>query len=176
MPNIYHYLRDLQYSFRVTNKAIASGLFVGLITSVGTATISQAQSYNPEALINRTRQPAAKVTLVNLNQAQQLYYTQHGKFAASIAQMSVGIDPNTKDFRYQTLPLGNQTQMVMMNAIAKRPGVKSYTGAVSAIRTSRGSTTVTIICETASPSSKPPARPIRNRAGQLACAAGSRRI
>ncbi|HEY9875133.1 MAG TPA: type IV pilin-like G/H family protein [Candidatus Obscuribacterales bacterium] len=174
MPNIYHYLRDLQYSFRVTNKAIASGLFLGLITSLGPAAISQAQSF--EALANRTRQTTAKVTLANLNKAQQLYYTQHGKFAASIAQMSVGINPNTNDFRYQTLPLGNQTQMVMMNAIAKRLGVRSYTGAVSAIKNNRGSTTVTIICETVSPSSKPPARPIRNRTGQLACAAGSRPI
>jgi len=176
MPNIYHYLRDLQYSFRVTNKAIASGLFLGLITSLGTAAISQAQSYNPEALVNRARQPAGRAYIVNLNRAQQVYYNQNGKFAASIAQLSIGIDPNTKDYSYRTMPMGNQTERVMINAIAKRPGLKSYTGAVFAIKNNRGSITVAAICETNRPTSKAPTMPTRKPSGQIQCPAGSRKI
>jgi hypothetical protein len=66
----------------------------------------------------------------------------------------------------------------MMNAIAKRPGLKSYTSAVFVVKRRNETTTVTGICETNSNSSTPPTMPIlpRSSSTEVQCPAGSRRV
>lgn len=127
---------------------------------------------------NTARQPDARTNIGAMTRAQQAYFLEYNKFARDIKDLGVGIDPETDDYRYRIVPQANQSQRVMMNAIAKRPGLKSYTSAVFVVKKKNESLTVTGICETNSPSSTPPAMPILPKSGStdIQCSAGSRRV
>lgn len=131
-----------------------------------------------QAQTNTPRSPEARVNIGAMSRAQQAYFLENNKFARDIRDLGIGIDSETDDYRYRIVPQGNQTQRVMMNAIAKRPGLKSYTSAVFVIKRRNESLTVTGICETNSNSSTPPAMPILPRSGstEVQCPAGSRRV
>lgn len=131
-----------------------------------------------QAQTSTTRPTDAKTNLGAMTRAQQAYFLEYNKFARDIKDLGIGIDPETDDYRYRILPQANQTQRVMMNAIAKRSGLKSYTSAVFVIKKKNESVTVTGICETNSPSSNPPAMPILPKSGStdIQCPAGSRRV
>ncbi len=62
----------------------------------------------------------------------------------------------------------------MMTAQAKRPELKSYTGAVVVVKQNGEDLTVAGICETDEPSSTPPAMPTHQKdTGEFSCPAGS---
>jgi hypothetical protein len=114
-----------------------------------------------------------------MNRAQQAYYLEFSKFAPEIKELGIGINPETENYRYQVLPQANQNQIVMMTAQAKRPRLRSYTGAVFVVKTNGDELiTVTAICETDVPSSTPPAMPTapQNATAGIQCATGSHRL
>lgn len=131
-----------------------------------------------QAQTNTPRQPEARVNMGAMTRAQQAYFLEKNKFARDIKDLGIGIDSETDDYRYRIVPQGNQTQRVMINAIAKRPGLKSYTSAVFVVKKKNESLTIAGICETNSNSSTPPAMPILPRSGstEVQCPAGSRRV
>jgi hypothetical protein len=112
-----------------------------------------------------------------MNRAQQAFYLENEKFGPAIEDLGIGIKPESENYRYQIVPQGNQTQNVMMTAQAKRPELRSYTGAVFVVKDGNELLTVAGICETDAPSSTPPTMPTApsNTQGRwkIQCPAGS---
>jgi hypothetical protein len=101
------------------------------------------------------------------------------KFATTLAQLALGIEPDTNNYRYRIVRQPQSSRSAITTAQAKLSGRKSYTGAVFVVSVNRQKTiTIAGICETDKPSTKPPAipKPPKNSSGQIQCPAGSRRI
>jgi hypothetical protein len=125
---------------------------------------------------NKAREAEGRQNLGSMNRAQQAYYLESSKFATTIEELGIGIKPETENYRYQVLPQANQNQSVMMTAQAKRPRLRSYTGAVFLVKINGEDLIVAGICETDEPSSTPPAMPTapRNGTSEIQCPAGSK--
>ncbi|MBW4648258.1 MAG: type IV pilin-like G/H family protein [Kastovskya adunca ATA6-11-RM4] len=133
---------------------------------------------DPEAQANDSRQEEAKVYVGALNRAQQAYYIEYGKFAQTIEDLGIGIEPETSDYRYEIVPQDDSQQSVIIAATAKRPESTSLTGAVFLVEVDEEDLTIAGICETEAPSSTPPAMPTisSDQAGEIQCPAGSRLV
>ena len=94
-----------------------------------------------------------------MNRAQQAFYLENEKFGTTIEELGIGIEPEDENYRYQVVPQGDQAQSVMMTAQAKRPELRSYTGAVFVLKGGDEGVTFAWICETDAPSATPPAMP-----------------
>ncbi len=187
-------LPKLLVRFPITRKLILSSLLLGLLSTLSTGAIAQPaktpvvaqilQKVSDEVdvaeLQHRLKAQGSagegKRNMGAMNRAQQAYYLEKEKFATTIKELGIGIKLETENYRYQILPQGNQRERVMMTARAKRPELRSYTGAVFAVKT-RGKDIITLagICETDKPSSTPPAMPATPRKGmaEFQCPAGS---
>jgi len=116
-------------------------------------------------------QSEAKTYIMHLVRAQLSYRIENIKFAGTINKLQTGIPSDTENYHYQVLPQGNGDQRVMMTAIPKRHGLKSYTGAVFILK--NGQTTGGI-CETNQTSFSAPVMPKIDKSGRFQCSAGSR--
>jgi Type IV pilin-like G and H, putative len=122
-------------------------------------------------------QEAARRYVGSMSRAQQAYFLENNKFAKKMEEL--GLDkPIETDYRYQIVSQGNGTQQVMATGQAQKPGLKSYTGAVFAIKTPEGEmTAIAAICETKVASQRPPVPPklvsAPNQFPQIACSADS---
>jgi type II secretory pathway pseudopilin PulG len=142
-------------------------------TLPGNAQVSDLQSQ-----VNRAQQSEGKQYVGSMNRVQQAYYLENQKFANEINELGIGIKPETENYRYRIVPQGNSTQSVMMTAQAKRPELRSYTGAVFVVKDNNENLTIAAICETDQPSSTPPAMPIApsNIKTPIQCPSGSHRL
>ncbi|NEQ26958.1 MAG: hypothetical protein F6K28_49645, partial [Microcoleus sp. SIO2G3] len=132
-------------------------------------------------LINQDAQKPedeAKNYMYALTQVQQAHYLEQGKFAKEIEEVSIGLRTETESYRYQIVPQGDNTQSVMITAVAKDAQLPSYTGAVFVTQVNGKLTPVAQICETAQPSTSPPAMPTAPTGGssEIQCPAGSRSL
>ncbi len=132
-----------------------------------------------ERKTNEAREAEGKLNIGAMNRAQQAFQLEYEKFGTTIEDLGIGIKPETENYRYQIVPQGNQRDSVMMTAQAKRPELRSYTGAVFVVKTNGDELiTVTAICETDAPSSTPPAMPTapKDATAGIQCATGSHRL
>ncbi|NEP02863.1 MAG: hypothetical protein F6K58_30275 [Symploca sp. SIO2E9] len=106
--------------------------------------------------ISGTPEEETKKYMYALTQVQQAHYSQQGKFATAIEQVSIGLRTETESYRYQFLPQGDGTKSVIITAVAKDSELPSYAGAVFVIEAKEGNTTLTQICKTDQPSRQPP--------------------
>lgn len=122
------------------------------------------------------QQNVVKQFLTILNQSQQAYYLENGKFASTAEDLSIVTTLETENYLYQIVPQKDNTQSVMMTAIAKNADLPSYTSAVFAIKVDGKTTTISQICETEQPSTSPPIMPASptENSPQIQCPAGSR--
>jgi len=164
----------------ISRKLIASSLFIGLlgglIPSVNaqpTTQLAQVGAFQNQA--NKAREAEGRNYAGAMARAQQAYFLEQNKFATSITQLGLGIQPDTANYRLRILPQGNGTQRVMMTATAKRPGIRSYTSAVFVVKIKGENTTVAGVCGTAQPSSTPPKMPAapKNGSTRIQCPSGS---
>ncbi len=115
----------------------------------------------------------------SMNRAQQAYQLEEGKFTTVFAEMGLGFGLEDEFYRYQIVPQGDNTQSVKLVAQAKEAGLKSFTGAVFVVPFEENPdteyTTVTIICESNSPSKTPPSMPEtpKNIEAEITCPVGS---
>lgn len=125
----------------------------------------------------QAQQKEGKIILASMNRAQQAYHLENNKFATTISELGLGIKPETDNYRYQIIAQKDSTGSVMMTATAKRSELRSYTGAVFAVKTQDNQDTLTIagICETDKPSTTPPAMPKTpsDAEAKIECPAGS---
>jgi len=149
--------------------------------SQATTVAENIQVIELQTIINSHNQRAeteAKKYMYALTKVQQAHYQEQGKFATTIAEVSIGLRTETEFYRYQIVPQGDNTQSVMLTAVAKKPELPSYTGAVFVTQVNGKATTVSQICETEKPATSPPAMP-KSPSGdslRIQCPLGSRSL
>ena len=126
----------------------------------------------------RKPEDEAKIYMSALTQVQQAHYQEKGKFATKIEDVSIGLRTETESYRYQFLPQGDETQSVMITAVAKNPNLPSYTGAVFATKAEGKTAPIAQICVTEKPSMSPPAMPVvpGDGSSKIQCPSGSRSL
>ena len=120
-------------------------------------------------------QVEARSFVGSMNRAQQAYYIEFSRFAKDLKSLQMGVPAETDHYSYRVVPQKN-AKSVMMIAKAKREGLRSYTGAVFAVKQGKTEITIAQICETTTPSQTPPVMPSfpKNSQEPIQCAAGSR--
>ncbi|HEY9602905.1 MAG TPA: type IV pilin-like G/H family protein [Allocoleopsis sp.] len=123
---------------------------------------------------NKAKEAEAKYYVGAMTRAQQANFLEKGSFSNSIDSLSLGIRPETQNYRYQIVPQPDN-KSVMMTAQAKITTLKSYTGAVFAIKKGKEVITVSGICVTDRPATTPPAMPTLSSdgSGSVECSPGS---
>ena len=114
-------------------------------------------------------------SISSINSAQQASYAEKEKFATAIDDLGLEIEPETETYSYQIVPQSGSIPSTMVTAKAKNPELKSYTGAVFAIKANDEVTTVSVICGTDQPSTTPPVMPMapKNAEEAIKCPPGS---
>lgn len=142
-------------------------LLLGIISAIALPSLlSQA---------NKAKQAEAKQYVGSILRGQQAYQLEKGIFSKSIEELGVGIKPETVNYRYQIVPqAGNKS--VMITAQAKTATLKSYTGAVFAIKKGQDVVTVGGVCESDTLTTTPPAMPkfTGNESNPVECPPGSK--
>lgn len=122
----------------------------------------------------RRHQFEAKQYLRKMNLAQQAFYKQHQRFAASLEELERSASILSQSYHYTyklTLPTKTQSQIT---AIAKTEGLNSYTAAVFVAPGGASEATITTVCETQQPSKTPPIPQLNGTTAE--CAAPSRAL
>jgi type IV pilus assembly protein PilA len=127
---------------------------------------------------NKARESEAKNYVGAMVRGQQAYFLERNKFTASLADLQIGIAPESTNYSYKiTLPPGKTTQ-VFVAAIPKKPNLKSVAGAAFAVTQGKEIVTVTQMCQTETASATPPIRITApaNANDRPKCPPGSRSI
>lgn len=140
-----------------------------------TALPRNTQIFDLAAQQRRARESEGQQYIGSMNRGQQAFYAENEKFATAIDELGLGIKPETENYSFQIVPQNGSIPSAMMTAKAKNPELKSYTGAVFAIKVNGEVTSVSIVCGTDQPSTTPPAMPIapKNAEEEIKCPAGS---
>ncbi|MFB2968948.1 type IV pilin-like G/H family protein [Aerosakkonema sp. BLCC-F183] len=127
---------------------------------------------------NKGRQSEAKQYVNAIVKSQQAFRIEKQTFSNSLEELGVGIRPETVNYSYKIVPQPDKSKSAIVTAQAKRSGLKSYTGAVFAIKNGNDVTTVTVICESNLSTNKPPAapKPPQGENSIIECPSGSQNI
>ena len=85
MSNNFLNLSPKQLNFPKTSQLLKSSIFIGLVSALGVTITATAlmppllAQFAPIGFVDKARASEAKLSLRNLNQAQQIYYGQKGK-------------------------------------------------------------------------------------------------
>lgn len=110
----------------------------------------------------------AKQYVEAMNKAQQDYYAQNTGFTSSIANLALGLTADSAKYKYS---ISTANKAVFNYGISRDSNLKSFVGGVFLI----GTTTKTILCQTAAASTTKPANPT-NKNGVLACGGNTAKI
>ncbi|OLP17179.1 hypothetical protein BST81_17680 [Leptolyngbya sp. 'hensonii'] len=149
-------------------------------SSVPTPLASEPSSASPGAtppavssMVSAAAEREATVYMGSMARAQQAFYLEQAKFAATIKDLLVGIPEATENYQYQIVSAA-PTQ-VQMTAIPKKDGLKSFLAAVFIVGKGAEGLPQAITCGTDQPSKTPPGMPAAPKAATeaLKCPAGS---
>lgn len=98
------------------------------------------------------------LNLINL--AQLDYFLNHSKFPTTLSDLNLTKLEQTENYNFQLLPSENPSQGMIIIAQAKKPQLKSYSGAVFIFSLGESMTGISGICETNLPSMFPPFIPV----------------
>jgi uncharacterized protein YjbI with pentapeptide repeats len=124
-------------------------------------------------------QTEARQYVGSMNRAEQAYYLEMGKFTGSIAELGIGIRPETENYLYRAFVKGKGNQSRVITAgIARKDGVKSYIGLVGVRQHSTGELlTQATLCESVQPTKLLPSREVLDRLTlQSPCPPGYKRL
>lgn len=127
---------------------------------------------------NKAREVEAKQYVNAIVKSQQAFRIEKPTFSNSLQELELGIRPETINYSYKIVPQPDKSKSVIITAQAKASGLKSYTGAVFAIKKGNDVTTVTVICESNLSTNKPPAapKPPLDENNLIECPSGSQKI
>lgn len=129
---------------------------------------------------NKAKQSEAKNNMGAMNRAQQAYFLENEKLTISLADLGIGMKPETENYSYSI----RLTDKAVFNyGISRQQKLKSYVGGVFVVPTThlnpnanpKEMITVAIACESLRPGTTKPAEPIYQK-GQLACGEGTRNL
>lgn len=124
---------------------------------------------------NKAIQSEAITYVSTLNKGQQAIFTEKGYFSSSIESLGVGIKPETDNYSYRVRVVDRKRAQTM--GIAKKDGLKSYTGAVFILiaRSTTDIVSLSILCESDRPTKSIPSIPTASSEysdAQLSCPTG----
>jgi type II secretory pathway pseudopilin PulG len=119
---------------------------------------------------NKARQSEAKQYVSAMNRAQQAFYAENATFSPSIEKLGIGIKSETENYSY-SIVLSNDKRFVQSIGLAKRDGLKNYTGIVYLAKNSDGEYTSTQsrLCESNQPSKELPGKPTATNFPDIQC-------
>jgi hypothetical protein len=84
-----------------------------------------------------------------MTRSQQAYYLKHGKFSTALSDLNLDVQPDTSLYFYRTFTYRDQQGLVMVAAVPRHQGFKTYVGFVNVLRTTgiRSTTTEATLCE-----------------------------
>jgi Type IV pilin-like G and H, putative len=166
--SIYQYLltisrmnRPSSWQSRVVFAAL--GLPVFLIAAAQ-AQLPNSRAKSPGEMI-KSLESQARQYVTSMNRAQQAYYAENVGFTSSVANLGMGIKPQTDNYTY-SISAGNKA--VFNYGISRKPNLKSFVGGVFLT----ANKTQTILCEASVAGRARPANPT-NKNGVLACGANT---
>ena len=119
---------------------------------------------------NNARQSEAKQYVSAMNKAQQAFYAENATFSPSIEKLGIGIKSETENYSY-SIVLSNDKRFVQSIGLARRDGLKNYTGIVYLTKNSDGEYTSTQsrLCESNQPSKELPGKPTATNFPDIQC-------
>lgn len=88
-----------------------------------------------EAGQQKPAEQTAKSTVGSMNRAQQAYYLENSRFAQTIAELGIGVAPDSDFYSYRIFTYPDRQKAVMLAAVPKKNGFKTYIGWVNIVRT-----------------------------------------
>ncbi len=112
---------------------------------------------SPQVRSYPIKQSEAKNYVGTLNRAQQAFFLEKNYFTSKLVDLGSGIIPETENYKYQIVVL-NSTKAVQNIGLAKKDGLKSYTGLVYVSQTpnSPEAYTFAIMCASLKPTRQMP--------------------
>ena len=125
--------------------------------SVGCAALSADESATTNKESTLAREIDARQAIRSILFDQQTYFIENSRFTTSSSK-GVKLDARVEspDYTYRIQPKVSKQKGILVTATAKKPGLRSFTGAVFAVPTREGKLTISDICETTEPSQKAP--------------------
>ena len=126
----------------------------------------------------KQKQNQAKNYTGAMNRGQQAFYLEKLRFAASVAEIGVGINTNeTPDYNYK-VSIVNDSNPLRRGAFhivqSRQEGLRSYVGAVRIVKLQNDITTIAILCESNSRGKVEVPLPFFVSDDKLECASGTR--
>jgi type II secretory pathway pseudopilin PulG len=131
------------------------------------------QSFFGESKNAKVRQSEAKTYVGSMSRAAQAFFLENGKLPITLSQLDIGINSETKDYKYEIKSIGNIG--VQVSALSKSSEIKGYTGGVFIIQAGSDRTTVMLVCEADNPGEGNLSTPQLVN-GELTCSEGTVRL
>jgi hypothetical protein len=125
---------------------------------------------------NQARQSEGKQYVSSINRGQQAFYAGNARFTSILQELGLGIKSETAGYSY-SIVLSNDGRFVQSIGLAKRDGLKNYTGIVFWVNKTDSKSTSSLFCESNQPSKDLPGLPIvANSKDELQCPLGYSQI
>jgi len=125
---------------------------------------------------NQARQSEGKQYVLSINRGQQAFYAENARFTSILQELGLGIKSETAGYSY-SIVLSNDGRFVQSIGLAKRDGLKNYTGIVFLVNKTDSKSTSSLFCESNQPSKYLPGLPIvANSKDELQCPLGYSQI
>lgn len=146
------------------------------LSAIALTVVGCTSTKSPETLSKAPIESDAKDAVGSILFDQKTYFMENDAFATSIQSLKTSVLAETQSYKYKLSPKPNPAQGVMITATSKQPTLKSFTGVVFAVKSNKGLTTISQICETVKPSTVAPKAPSVPKlpSDKLRCPTGSR--
>ncbi|WP_421655171.1 type IV pilin-like G/H family protein [Leptothermofonsia sp. ETS-13] len=170
---VFDFTTDGQLRLQGIGQVQPSGFSVFKKISTKPTLLLEPQIVARPAQANPSPESEGRLYTSSMHQAQQAYYLKNSAFASTIAQLGLDLKPETENYHYQIELPGNAGEQVRVIGRAKRPELKSFTGAVFKTQVdNRYNILLGVVCQTERPSLTPPAMPFLDGT-RPQCPAGS---
>jgi len=126
---------------------------------------------NLQAQQNKARQSEAKQYVSSMNKGQQAFYAEQARFTSILQELGLSIKSETENYSY-SIVLSNDKRLVQAIGLAKKDGLKNYTGIVYLVKSTDSESTSSLFCESNQPSKELPGSPVVNSTRNLQCPIG----
>lgn len=110
------------------------------------ADLSDAFKTESQALVAKVT-PTVRGNLGSMVRSQQAYYLKHDRFALTLKDLQLGIPAESEHYSYRVFAPGKRDQLIVVAAVPKHEGLKTYLGFVNVGRVSQKIRTFTQFCE-----------------------------
>jgi hypothetical protein len=120
-----------------------------IVLWIGTNTAAQAVDPGHAQAGNTPVQQAAKTVTGSMMRAQQAYFLEKDKFTNNWDELGLGIKPESDAYQYRIFSYRDPKKVVMVAAIPKSTGLKTYVGLVNVnkVTSTNEITTFATLCE-----------------------------